>query len=45
VRKPRSTVYSLEEVTITRGAIFAHIKYKAPDYGETTLTIGPRVQR
>jgi hypothetical protein len=45
VRKPRPIVYSLEEVIITRDTTSAHIKYKDPDYGETTLTIGPGIQR
>jgi hypothetical protein len=33
----------LDEVAITRDSIGAHIKYKDPDYGETTLTIGSKV--
>jgi hypothetical protein len=44
VRTPRPIVYSLKEIIITRDATSAHIKYKDPDYGETTLTMGPKVQ-
>ena len=44
MRKPRPIVYSLEEVIITRDATSAHIKYKDPEFGETTLTMGPKVQ-
>ena len=45
MRKPRPIVYSLDEVVITRDATSAHIKYKDPDYGETTLTIGPGIEQ
>ncbi len=45
VRKPRPIVYSLAEAIITRADTSAYIKYKDPDYGETTLTMGPKVQR
>jgi hypothetical protein len=45
VRKPRPLVYSLAEVTITRDKTSAHIKYKDPQFGETTLTIGTRVSQ
>ncbi len=44
MRKPRPIVYSLEEVTITRDDIHAHIKYKDPAFGETSLQIGPRMK-
>jgi hypothetical protein len=45
MRKPRPIVYSLEEVIITRDETTAHIKYKDPDYGETGLVLGDKVQR
>lgn len=45
MRKPRPLVYRLDEVIITRDATSAHIKYKDPAYGETTLTIGPEAQK
>ena len=44
MRKPRPIVYSLEEVIITREETTAHIKYKDPDYGETGLVLGEKVQ-
>jgi len=37
-------VYGLDEVIITRDETSAHIRYKDPDFAETTLTIGPAVQ-
>jgi len=43
MRKPRPIVYTLDEVIITREEIYAHIKYKDPDFGETRLEIGPEV--
>ena len=43
MRKPRPIIYSLAEVTITRDKTSAHIQYKDPQFGETTLTIGAEV--
>ena len=45
MRKPRPLVYSLDEVIITRDDTSAHIQYRDPDFGETTLTIGDEVQQ
>ena len=43
MRKPRPLVYSLAEVTITKDKTSAHVQYKDPQFGETTLTIGAEV--
>ena len=44
MRKPRPLVYNLSEVNITRDKTSAHIQYKDPDFGATTLTIGEAIQ-
>ena len=44
MRKPRPIVYSADEVIITRDKTTAHIKYKDPDFGETGLVLGEKIQ-